>query len=147
MCENHRKSLIQIESNTKRFLTDFPVKSFLFQRISHISADFVNFLTIQKIQRDLSRVSQKKFQRVVSLSSHAYFRLDKCPLLSTHISIPDTGDNGPIWRWFFTLSNLFRLVVVVSLERLFILNFLGMQYTLGKVVKNDQKKSSKMLII
>ena len=59
MCENHRKSLIQIESNTKRFLTDFPVKSFLFQRISHISADFVNFLTIQKIQRDLSRVSQK----------------------------------------------------------------------------------------
>ena len=59
MCENHKKSLIQIESNTKRFLTDFPVKSFLFQRISHISADFVNFLTIQKIQRDLSRVSQK----------------------------------------------------------------------------------------
>ena len=54
-----KKSLIQIESNTKRFLTDFPVKSFLFQRISHISADFVNFLTIQKIQRDLSRVSQK----------------------------------------------------------------------------------------
>ena len=52
---------------------------------------------------------------------------------SSHISIPDTGDNGPIWRWFFTLSNLFRLVVVVSLERLFILNFLGMQYTLDKV--------------
>ena len=50
---------VSFKSNTKRFLTDFPVKSFLFQRISHISADFVNFLTIQKIQRDLSRVSQK----------------------------------------------------------------------------------------
>ena len=62
-------------------------------------------------------------------------------LSSSHISIPDTGDNGPIWRWFFTLSNLFRLVVVVSLERLFILNFLGMQYTLGKLSKNGPKKS------
>ena len=50
---------VSFKLRIKRFLTDFPVKSFLFQRISHISADFVNFLTIQKIQRDLRRVSQK----------------------------------------------------------------------------------------
>ena len=56
------------------------------QRISHISADFVNFLTIQKIPKDLRCTKRrregvtKKFHRGSSSLLYAYFRLDKCPL-------------------------------------------------------------------
>ena len=121
----------------------FSCQKFPFPKNFSYFSGFCQFPDYSENPKRFEKGVTKKFQRVVSLNSHAYFRLDKCPLLSTHISIPDTGDNGPIWRWFFTLSNLFRLVVVVSLERLFILNFLGMQYTLGKVSKNGPKKYSK----
>ena len=111
-------------------MTDFLSKLSFFPKNFSYFSGFCQFPDYSENPKRFEKGVTKKFQRVVSLSSSC---LDKCPPESSHISIPDTGDNGPIWRWFFTLSNLFRLVVVVSLERLFILNFLGMQYTLDKV--------------
>ena len=114
-------------------------KEFLiFQRILSISWLFRKSQKIWGARKEEERVSQKNStegRHLFSTPISAWINV------LSHISIPDTGDNGPIWRWFFTLSNLFRLVVV-SLARLFILNFLGMRCTVHKSMHHNGWKMS-----
>ena len=135
---NSMKSQMGIENVLGDLVKSLGKEFLIFQRILSISWLFRKSQKIWGAREEEERVSQKNStegRHLFSTPISAWINV------LSHISIPDTGDNGPIWRWFFTLSNLFRLVVV-SLARLFILNFLGMRCTVHKSMHHNGWKMS-----